>query len=72
VIANKAPANQPAVNEVYLVWDDEAMSMVGFLTLDLKASEIAFFLSPILGCFFDLLAILLGGKKGIIAKASGA
>ncbi|CAO2831158.1 unnamed protein product [Amaranthus hypochondriacus] len=27
VIANKAPANQPAVNEVYLVWDDEAMSM---------------------------------------------
>ena len=29
VIANKAPANQPAVNEVYLVWDDEAMSMVG-------------------------------------------
>jgi len=31
VIANKAPANQPAANEVYLVWDDEAMSMVGFL-----------------------------------------
>ncbi|KAK4488011.1 hypothetical protein RD792_003750, partial [Penstemon davidsonii] len=28
VIANKAPANQPAINEVYLVWDDEAMSMV--------------------------------------------
>ncbi|KAL3833818.1 hypothetical protein ACJIZ3_008554 [Penstemon smallii] len=27
VIANKAPANQPAINEVYLVWDDEAMSM---------------------------------------------
>ncbi|XVF00456.1 hypothetical protein REPUB_Repub04eG0002800 [Reevesia pubescens] len=27
VIANKAPAIQPAVNEVYLVWDDEAMSM---------------------------------------------
>lgn len=27
VIANKAPANQPAANEVYLVWDDEAMSM---------------------------------------------
>ncbi|CAK7356423.1 unnamed protein product [Dovyalis caffra] len=27
VIANKAPATQPAVNEVYLVWDDEAMSM---------------------------------------------
>ncbi|KAE8671112.1 Protein SUPPRESSOR OF FRI 4 [Hibiscus syriacus] len=27
VIANKAPAVQPAVNEVYLVWDDEAMSM---------------------------------------------
>ncbi|KAB1221533.1 Protein SUPPRESSOR OF FRI 4 [Morella rubra] len=27
VIANKAPANQPATNEVYLVWDDEAMSM---------------------------------------------
>ncbi|KAI4313663.1 hypothetical protein L6164_026622 [Bauhinia variegata] len=27
VIANKAPAPQPAVNEVYLVWDDEAMSM---------------------------------------------
>ncbi|KAJ6415758.1 hypothetical protein OIU84_004535 [Salix udensis] len=27
VIANKAPVIQPAVNEVYLVWDDEAMSM---------------------------------------------
>lgn len=27
VIANKAPATQPAANEVYLVWDDEAMSM---------------------------------------------
>ncbi|KAI5602277.1 hypothetical protein BDE02_01G145600 [Populus trichocarpa] len=27
VIANKAPATQTAVNEVYLVWDDEAMSM---------------------------------------------
>ncbi|XP_028111539.1 protein SUPPRESSOR OF FRI 4-like isoform X2 [Camellia sinensis] len=27
VIANKAPANQLATNEVYLVWDDEAMSM---------------------------------------------
>ncbi|GLT52382.1 hypothetical protein SLA2020_257290 [Shorea laevis] len=27
VIANKAPTSQPAVNEVYLVWDDEAMSM---------------------------------------------
>lgn len=27
VIANKAPATQPATNEVYLVWDDEAMSM---------------------------------------------
>ncbi|KAL6971868.1 Protein SUPPRESSOR OF FRI 4 [Sarracenia purpurea var. burkii] len=27
VIANRAPAIQPATNEVYLVWDDEAMSM---------------------------------------------
>ncbi|KAL3520332.1 hypothetical protein ACH5RR_018481 [Cinchona calisaya] len=27
VIANKAPVSQPAANEVYLVWDDEAMSM---------------------------------------------
>ncbi|KAK1281107.1 hypothetical protein QJS04_geneDACA021141 [Acorus gramineus] len=27
VIANKAPITQPAFNEVYLVWDDEAMSM---------------------------------------------
>ncbi|GAA0159748.1 DNA metabolism protein [Lithospermum erythrorhizon] len=27
VIANKAPANLSATNEVYLVWDDEAMSM---------------------------------------------
>jgi len=31
VIANKAPASQPATNEVYLVWDDEAMSMVSFV-----------------------------------------
>lgn len=28
VISNKVPANQPATNEVYLIWDDEAMSMV--------------------------------------------
>lgn len=27
---NKAPATQPGANEVYLVWDDEAMSMVYF------------------------------------------
>ncbi|XP_051128316.1 protein SUPPRESSOR OF FRI 4 isoform X2 [Andrographis paniculata] len=27
IIANKPPAIQPAANEVYLVWDDEAMSM---------------------------------------------
>ncbi|XP_062096499.1 protein SUPPRESSOR OF FRI 4 [Humulus lupulus] len=27
VITNKTPATQPATNEVYLVWDDEAMSM---------------------------------------------
>ncbi|KAG0492757.1 hypothetical protein HPP92_005894 [Vanilla planifolia] len=27
VISNKAPGPQPSVNEVYLVWDDEAMSM---------------------------------------------
>lgn len=33
VIANKAPATQPATNEVYLVWDDEAMSMVTILPL---------------------------------------
>ena len=32
VIANKAPASQPAGNEVYLVWDDEAMSMVSRLS----------------------------------------
>lgn len=31
VIANKAPVTQPATNEVYLVWDDEAMSMVCYL-----------------------------------------
>ncbi|KAL3654572.1 hypothetical protein CASFOL_001557 [Castilleja foliolosa] len=28
VIANKAPTTQSATNEVYLVWDNEAMSMV--------------------------------------------
>ncbi|ONK76315.1 uncharacterized protein A4U43_C03F26310 [Asparagus officinalis] len=27
VISNKAPTSQPATNEVYLVWDDEAMCM---------------------------------------------
>lgn len=31
VIANKAPATNLATNEVYLVWDDEAMSMVSSL-----------------------------------------
>lgn len=31
VISNKAPATQPATNEVYLVWDDEAMSMVSHI-----------------------------------------
>lgn len=30
VISNKTPATQPAAKEVYLVWDDEAMSMVSF------------------------------------------
>lgn len=40
VIANKAP--QPATNEVYLVWDDEAMSMVSFFLFSIfvKASYI--------------------------------
>ena len=33
VITKKAPANQPPNNEVYLVWDDEAMSMVRFLNI---------------------------------------
>ena len=33
VITKKAPANQPANNEVYLVWDDEAMSMVSLVIL---------------------------------------
>lgn len=37
VIANKAPATQPAVNEVYLVWDDEAMSMVSYLMMCKRA-----------------------------------
>lgn len=37
VIANKAPATQPATNEVYLVWDDEAMSMVSSLSLSLSS-----------------------------------
>ncbi|XP_074581855.1 protein SUPPRESSOR OF FRI 4-like [Curcuma longa] len=27
VISNKPPASHPTTNEVYLVWDDEAMSM---------------------------------------------
>lgn len=31
VISNKVPVSQPATNEVYLVWDDEAMSMVSNL-----------------------------------------
>jgi len=31
VISNKVPATQPATNEVYLVWDDEAMSMVSHI-----------------------------------------
>lgn len=33
-IANKAPtpAGQPGASEVYLVWDDEAMSMVLILS----------------------------------------
>ena len=32
---NKASSTQPATNEVYLVWDDEAMSMVCFYSLSL-------------------------------------
>lgn len=36
VIANKVPVTQPANNEVYLVWDDEAMSMVCNLFLVVK------------------------------------
>jgi len=33
VISNKAPASQPATNEVYLVWDDEAMCMVSLICI---------------------------------------
>lgn len=31
VISNRVPATQSLTNEVYLVWDDEAMSMVSCL-----------------------------------------
>lgn len=33
VITNKTPATQPTTNEVYLVWDDKDMFMVGLYTL---------------------------------------
>lgn len=42
VIANKAPAVQPASHEVYLVWDDEAMSMVSSLNLTYGNLSIGF------------------------------
>lgn len=68
VIANKAPASQPAANEVYLVWDDEAMSMV-------SCSLEKFCFVP-----FDFVSLLVmlqrlvtvGGKKNVFAKISGA
>lgn len=45
VIANKAPATLPASNEVYLVWDDEAMSMVSY----------SYFCAISSGCFLVVL-----------------
>lgn len=40
VIANKVP--QPATNEVYLVWDDEAMSMVSCFSFSICYSSFLF------------------------------
>lgn len=54
VISNKVPANQPATNEVYLVWDDEAMSMVSFITMfikDMNCHSIFFLLTYYMGIF---------------------
>lgn len=66
VIANKAPATQPATNEVYLVWDDEAMSMVSLLV----------FIFPKMDAFEYWIAYLVhvisGGKKNVLNKVSGA
>ena len=45
---NKTPGTLPATNEVYLVWDDEAMSMVCFYSL----SFLLYYL-----CFWCIMAI---------------
>jgi hypothetical protein len=46
---NKASGTQPATNEVYLVWDDEAMSMVCFYSLSLVLLDYL--------CFWCIMAI---------------
>lgn len=67
VIANKAPVTQPANNEVYLVWDDEAMSMVR----NLPCSEIPPFMDLMFVMPFGW-KFLAGGKKNVFAQVSGA
>ena len=77
MIANKAPATQPASNEVYLVWDDEAMSMV--------SSQLLFqmyrYSCQSFGCcilvfntHFHIVSEIYptGGKKDVISEVSGA
>lgn len=62
VIANKAHATQPATNEVYLVWDDEAMSMVSLSILLINNLFIRILAqifvrshhSKLLACFFSI------------------
>lgn len=70
---NKASGTQPATNEVYLVWDDEAMSMVCFYSLFLVLLDYSCFWCIIgnMDCFKCLLTSV-GGKKVVVAQVSGA
>lgn len=74
VIANKAPATQPATNEVYLVWDDEAMSMVSSLSLSPKKRRRKSLIRKLLTIIIADLAhlVMAGGKKNVPNEVSGA
>lgn len=71
IIANKAPATQPAGNEVYLVWDDEAMSMV---SCSERYSMLSFCNEAVVMCVFILVwfKMYAGGKKNVINEVPGA
>ena len=71
IIANKAPATQPLGNEVYLVWDDDAMSMVSCSECNSMPS---FCNADVIICYFISVwfKMFAGGKKNVVSEIPGA